>query len=78
MLHMGTKLLVQTILYPQQSRPLHGGLWVGKFIKTCTYQRITPEASKIVGEYCSRLCALEGFDGHKKQADIRVKRYNNA
>ncbi len=55
-----------------------GGLWVGKFIKTCTYQRITPEASKIVGEYCSRLCALEGFDGHKKQADIRVKRYNNA
>ena len=54
-----------------------GGLWVGKFIKTCTYQRITPKASKFVGEYCSRLCALEGFDGHKKQADIRVKRYNN-
>lgn len=52
-----------------------GGLWVGKFIKTCTYQRVSPEASKVVGEYCSRLCALEGFDGHKKQADIRVKRY---
>ncbi len=55
-----------------------GGLWVGKFLKTCTYQRVTPKASKTIGEYCSRLCALEGFDGHKKQADIRVKRYKNA
>ena len=52
-----------------------GGLWVGKFIKTCTYQRITEEASLMVGEYCSRLCALEGFMGHKAQADIRVERY---
>ncbi|MEL6474883.1 MAG: histidinol dehydrogenase [Pseudomonadota bacterium] len=52
-----------------------GGLWVGKFIKTCTYQRVTREASVIVGEYCSRLCALEGFAGHKEQADIRVRRY---
>jgi len=52
-----------------------GGLWVGKFIKTCTYQRITKEASVMVGEYCSRLCALEGFAGHKEQADIRVRRY---
>ena len=53
-----------------------GGLWVGKFIKTCTYQRVlTPEASVMVGEYCSRLCALEGFAGHKEQADIRVRRY---
>jgi sulfopropanediol 3-dehydrogenase len=53
-----------------------GGLWVGKFLKTCTYQRIlTPEASKFIGEYCSRLCALEGFMGHKEQADIRVRRY---
>ena len=53
-----------------------GGLWVGKFIKTCTYQRIlTDEASVMVGEYCSRLCALEGFAGHKEQADIRVRRY---
>ncbi|KUJ84483.1 histidinol dehydrogenase [Microbulbifer flavimaris] len=52
-----------------------GGLWVGKFIKTCTYQRVTPEASAMVGEYCSRLCALEGFAGHKAQADIRVRRY---
>ena len=52
-----------------------GGLWVGKFIKTCTYQRITREASVTIGEYCSRLCALEGFAGHKEQADIRVRRY---
>ena len=53
-----------------------GGLWVGKFIKTCTYQRVTPAASLMVGEYCSRLCALEGFAGHKEQADIRVRRYS--
>ena len=53
-----------------------GGLWVGKFLKTCTYQRVlTDEASSLVGEYCSRLCALEGFAGHKEQADIRVRRY---
>lgn len=52
-----------------------GGLWVGKFIKTCTYQKVTPKASLKVGEYCSRLCELEGFAGHKEQADIRVRRY---
>ncbi len=52
-----------------------GGLWVGKFLKTCTYQRLTEEASLEIGEYCSRLCALEGFMGHKAQADIRVERY---
>jgi sulfopropanediol 3-dehydrogenase len=53
-----------------------GGLWVGKFIKTCTYQRVlTDEASALVGEYCSRLCALEGFSAHKEQADLRVRRY---
>ena len=52
-----------------------GGLWVGKFIKTCTYQRVSPEATATIGEYCSRLCALEGFAGHKEQADIRVRRY---
>jgi sulfopropanediol 3-dehydrogenase len=55
-----------------------GGLWVGKFLKTCTYQRVTPEASVVVGEVCSRLCALEGFMGHKEQADIRVRRYGAA
>ena len=53
-----------------------GGLWVGKFIKTCTYQRVlTDEASALVGEYCSRLCEIEGFAGHKEQADLRVRRY---
>ena len=53
-----------------------GGLWVGKFLKTCTYQRVlTDEASTMVGEYCSRLCALEGFSGHGEQANIRVRRY---
>jgi sulfopropanediol 3-dehydrogenase len=53
-----------------------GGLWVGKFLKTCTYQRVlTDEASAMVGEYCSRLCALEGFVGHGEQANIRVRRY---
>jgi sulfopropanediol 3-dehydrogenase len=52
-----------------------GGLWVGKYIKTCTYQRINEEASVMVGEYCSRLCRMEGFMGHKEQADIRLRRY---
>jgi len=53
-----------------------GGLWVGKFLKTCTYQRIiTDAASAMIGEYCSRLCALEGFAGHGEQANLRVRRY---
>ena len=53
-----------------------GGLWVGKFIKTCTYQKvITDEASAMIGEYCSRLCVLEGFFAHAEQANIRVRRY---
>ncbi|MDQ0474025.1 histidinol dehydrogenase [Labrys wisconsinensis] len=53
-----------------------GGLWVGKFLKTCTYQKVlTDEASVLVGEYCSRLCVLEGFLGHAEQANIRVRRY---
>jgi sulfopropanediol 3-dehydrogenase len=55
-----------------------GGLWVGKFLKTCTYQRVAPEASAMIGEHCSRLCELEGFMGHKEQADIRVRRYSAA
>jgi sulfopropanediol 3-dehydrogenase len=55
-----------------------GGLWVGKFLKTCTYQRIlTDEASALIGEYCSRLCILEGFVGHAEQANIRVRRYGH-
>ena len=52
-----------------------GGLWVGKFIKTCTYQRVSPPAAARVGAVCSRLCELEGFWGHKAQADLRVRRY---
>jgi sulfopropanediol 3-dehydrogenase len=53
-----------------------GGLWIGKFMKTCTYQKVlTDEASALVGEYCSRLCVLEGFLGHAEQANVRVRRY---
>ncbi len=52
-----------------------GGLWVGKFLKTCTYQEVTREASVRIGEYCSRLCAIERFWGHKEQADLRLRRY---
>ncbi|MBL8576226.1 MAG: histidinol dehydrogenase [Mesorhizobium sp.] len=53
-----------------------GGLWVGKFLKTCTYQRVlTDEASKTIGEYTSRLCMMEGFAGHAEQANVRVRRF---
>ncbi len=53
-----------------------GGLWVGKFLKTCTYQKVlTDEASALVGEHCSRLCILEGFYAHAEQANVRVRRY---
>lgn len=53
-----------------------GGLWVGKFIKTCTYQRVeTDDATARIGGYCSRLCMLEGFVGHAEQANIRLRRY---
>jgi sulfopropanediol 3-dehydrogenase len=52
-----------------------GGLWVGKFMKTVTYQECTKEASVLVGDYCSRLCAIERFWGHKEQADLRLRRY---
>ncbi|WLW65053.1 histidinol dehydrogenase [Achromobacter aegrifaciens] len=55
-----------------------GGLWVGKFIKTCTYQKVlTDEASALVGRYCSRLCGIEGMVGHGEQANIRIRRYGN-
>lgn len=52
-----------------------GGLWVGKFLKTCTYQRCTPEASAMIGEYAARLCEIERFMGHREQAMLRVRRY---
>lgn len=56
-----------------------GGLWVGKFLKTCTYQKVTSDAASAeVGEYCSRLCVLEGFLGHAEQANVRVRRYGGA
>jgi sulfopropanediol 3-dehydrogenase len=53
-----------------------GGLWVGKFLKTCTYQKVlTDQASAQIGEVCSRLCVLEGFLAHAEQANVRVRRY---
>jgi sulfopropanediol 3-dehydrogenase len=53
-----------------------GGLWVGKFLKTCTYQKVNSDAaSAMIGEYCSRLCMLEGFVAHAEQANVRVRRY---
>jgi sulfopropanediol 3-dehydrogenase len=72
----GDKLIGTNHTLPTQRTARYtGGLWVGKFLKTCTYQRITPEASRLLGERCSRLCALEGFAGHQAQADIRVRRF---
>ena len=56
-----------------------GGLWVGKFMKTCTYQKVlTDEASAMIGGYCSRLCTLEGFAGHAEQANLRIRRYGGS
>jgi sulfopropanediol 3-dehydrogenase len=53
-----------------------GGLWVGKFLRTVTYQRITdPAASALIGAYCSRLCEIENFAAHQAQADLRVRRH---
>ena len=53
-----------------------GGLWVGKFLKTCTYQRVTTDAASAeIGAYCSRLCHMENFAGHGEQANLRVRRY---
>ncbi|MGA7324919.1 MAG: histidinol dehydrogenase [Rhodomicrobium sp.] len=53
-----------------------GGLWVGKFLKTCTWQQVnTDEAAATIGRYCSRLSSLEGFVGHAEQANVRVRRY---
>ncbi len=52
-----------------------GGLWVGKFLKTVTYQKCTEEASVIIGENCAKICEMEGFAGHKRQATLRIERY---
>jgi len=54
-----------------------GGLWVGKFLKTVTYQRCTPEASVVIGENCVKVCELEGFSAHREQALLRVRRYRD-
>ncbi len=62
----------------KQAARYTGGLWVGKFLKTVTYQECTPEASVLIGEYGSRLCEIEGFWGHKEQADLRVRRYKSS
>jgi sulfopropanediol 3-dehydrogenase len=60
----------------RQAARYTGGLWVGKFMRTVTYQRITdPDSSARIGEYCSRLCEIENFAGHQAQADLRVRRY---
>lgn len=60
----------------KQAARYTGGLWVGKFMKTCTYQRVmTDEASANMGAYGSRLSLLEGFVGHAEQANLRVRRY---
>ena len=60
----------------KKSARFTGGLWVGKFLKTCTYQKLlTDEASAKIGEVCSRLCILEGFVAHAEQANIRLRRY---
>lgn len=59
----------------KQAAKYTGGLWVGKFLKNCTYQRCTEEASVVIGNYAMRLCEIEGFMGHKEQAALRVRRY---
>ncbi len=73
----GDKVIGTNHTLPTQGAARYtGGLWVGKFLKTCTYQRVTnAESATMIGEYCSRLCAIENFAGHKAQADIRVERY---
>ena len=73
----GDKVIGTNHTLPTQGAARYtGGLWVGKFLKTCTYQRVDNAASSaMIGEYCSRLCAIENFDGHQAQADIRVERY---
>jgi sulfopropanediol 3-dehydrogenase len=73
----GDKVIGTNHTLPTQKAARYtGGLWVGKFLKTVTYQRVlTDEASAAIGEVCSRLCMLEGFAGHAEQANVRVRRY---
>lgn len=75
----GDKVIGTNHTLPTQGAARYtGGLWVGKFLKTCTYQRILDDkASAEIGEICSRLCIMEGFTGHAEQANIRVRRYGH-
>ncbi|EZH64758.1 histidinol dehydrogenase [Bacillaceae bacterium JMAK1] len=73
----GDKVIGTNHTLPTQKAARYtGGLWVGKFLKNCTYQRCTEEASVEIGRYAERLCELEGFMGHKAQATLRVNRYS--
>ncbi|MFV2039910.1 MAG: histidinol dehydrogenase, partial [Acidimicrobiales bacterium] len=74
----GDKVIGTNHTLPTQAAARYtGGRWVGKFIKTVTYQRATDAGSSVaIGEYCSRLCAIENFAGHQAQADLRVRRYS--
>ncbi|MCY4146569.1 MAG: histidinol dehydrogenase [Chloroflexi bacterium] len=75
----GDKVIGTNHTLPTQKAARYtGGLWVGKFIKTVTYQRVSEAASLLIGEYGSRLCDLEGFMGHKAQCDLRLRRYGRA
>lgn len=76
----GDKVIGTNHTLPTQGAARYtGGLWVGKFIKTVTHQRVENAASSVlIGQYCSRLCAIENFAGHQAQADVRVRRYSGA
>jgi sulfopropanediol 3-dehydrogenase len=72
----GDKVIGTNHILPTKNAATYtGGLWVGKFLKTCTYQKCTKEASALIGQYAMRLCELEGFMGHREQAALRVRRY---
>lgn len=73
----GDKVIGTNHTLPTQKAARYtGGLWVGKFMKTCTWQKVlSDEATTEIGSYCSRLALLEGFAGHAEQANIRVRRY---
>jgi sulfopropanediol 3-dehydrogenase len=74
----GDKVIGTNHTLPTQTAGRYtGGLWVGKFIKTHTFQHITKEASVEIGDYCSRLSGYENFAGHKEQADVRLRRWKS-
>ncbi|MDK9606267.1 histidinol dehydrogenase [Lelliottia wanjuensis] len=75
----GDKVIGTNHTLPTQKAARYtGGLWVGKFMKTCTWQKVlSDEATAEIGSYCSRLSLLEGFAGHAEQANLRVRRYGN-